>query len=97
MKISMNHASLAGHFPGNPVLPGVVMLDEVLRALADFLDYPARVTGLPSVKFLAPLSPGQEFEVVFREKNAGRARFEVRCNAQRIAEGVVTYEAARTE
>ncbi len=97
MKIATDHASLPGHFPGNPVVPGVVMLDEVLRALPGFLGNPARVTGLPSVKFLAPLSPGQEFEVVFRGKNAGRAGFEVHCNAQKIAEGIVTYEAANSE
>jgi len=97
MKIATNHASLAGHFPGNPVVPGVVVLDEILSAVGRFAGRPVQVTGLPSVKFLAPLAPGEEFEIVFEDRGAGRAGFEVHRGAEKIAEGVLTYEAARAE
>jgi 3-hydroxyacyl-[acyl-carrier-protein] dehydratase len=33
LRIEPGHPALAGHFPGAPVLPGVVLLDETLRAL----------------------------------------------------------------
>jgi len=29
--INKNHPSLAGHFPDNPIVPGVVILDHVIR------------------------------------------------------------------
>ena len=58
--ISFDHPSLPGHFPGQPVVPGVVLLDRVLDAIeADFggpLPTPVR---WPQVKFMAPLLPGE--------------------------------------
>lgn len=97
MKIATNHASLAGHFPGNPVVPGVILLDEVICAARAHLPSPVRVTGMPSVKFLAPLAPGAEFDIVFAARGADRLGFEVRRGAEKVAEGVLTYETARTE
>ncbi len=92
MKISASHPALAGHFPGNPVVPGVVILDEVLQAAGVFLGRPVRTTGLPSVKFSAPLAPEEEFEIVFDRKDDGRVGFVVRSGAQAFATGVLTYD-----
>ncbi len=97
MKIATNHASLKGHFPGNPVVPGVILLDEVVCAAHVHIGVPLRITGVPSVKFHAPLAPGAEFDVVFSDKGKARLGFEVHCSAQKIAEGVLTYETARAE
>ena len=92
MKISVRHPALAGHFPGNPVVPGVVILDEVLGAVSEFAGRSVRTTGLPNVKFSAPLSPGEEFEIVFESKGNGRAAFSVRNGARIFAAGVLVYE-----
>lgn len=59
--IDPDHPSLPGHFPGRPVVPGVVLLDRVLALLE--LRHP-KLAGvalrLPQVKFLQPLLPGEE-------------------------------------
>lgn len=54
--ISADHPSLAGHFPGNPVVPGVVLLEEALT-LAERC-FGGRVSGISAAKFRAPLKPG---------------------------------------
>lgn len=60
--IPANHPALAGHFPGNPVVPGVVILEEVVLAVSVWReDY--RVVGVPSVKFIVPLLPEQTFTI----------------------------------
>jgi acyl-coenzyme A synthetase/AMP-(fatty) acid ligase len=58
--ISTQHPSLAGHFPGQPVLPGVVLLSAVLKALLKNPELQRAVGEHPvlsSVKFLGMVSP----------------------------------------
>src|SRR4029453_8152827 len=63
-RIPADHPSLAGHFPNAPIAPGVVVLDEVAAALAEWRKG-SRVIGIPFVKFLAPIQPGELFTIVF--------------------------------
>lgn len=61
-RIPASHPSLPGHFPGQPVVPGVVILDEVLAAACAQFG-PLRLLVVPQVKFLSPLLPEQEFTI----------------------------------
>jgi 3-hydroxymyristoyl/3-hydroxydecanoyl-(acyl carrier protein) dehydratase len=94
MHIDARHPALPGHFPGHPVVPGVVLLDAVLAALPAHAGQAVRVTGFPSVKFLAPLAPGQEFEVRFSSKRPDQAGFEVLAGDIRLCSGTVSYGTA---
>ena len=60
--IDAGHPSLPGHFPGTPIVPGVVILDEILAALTE-CRRGSRVTAIHAVKFLAPLKPQQPFTI----------------------------------
>lgn len=56
-RIPADHPALLGHFPGNPVVPGVVLLELVQRqaaALAGFRDGP---TCWQRIKFQRPVRP----------------------------------------
>lgn len=87
LAIPAHHPSLAGHFPGHPIVPGVVMLDEVVGALRDWRPE-VQAVGLPVVKFLAPLHPEQPFLIRFAEAGSERVRFEcVREDGQPLAQG----------
>ena len=94
MRIDLRHPALPGHFPGHPVVPGVVLLDAVVAALPVHAGCAVRVTGFPSVKFLAPLAPGQDFEVRFKAKRPDQASFDVLAGDHRLCSGTVSYGTA---
>ena len=60
--IHADHPSLPGHFPGAPLVPGVVILDEVIAALDEWRQ-DSQLSGIRNVKFLAPLKPEQLFTI----------------------------------
>ena len=76
--IPADHPSLTGHFPGAPIVPGVVLLDEVAAALAEWRKE-SRLTGIPSVKFIAPTKPGQSFVIVFDSTNTAGTQIDFCC------------------
>ncbi|MFT3897363.1 MAG: hypothetical protein QM719_06660 [Thermomonas sp.] len=61
--VDPSHPSLPGHFPGAPVVPGVLVLERVVAAI-EATHGPLAATRLPQVKFLQPLLPGEQAEVV---------------------------------
>jgi 3-hydroxyacyl-[acyl-carrier-protein] dehydratase len=64
-----DHPALPGHFPGQPIVPGVLLLDAAFNAM-----------GMPVIKvirakFLAPVGPGEEVEINLTWRNASRVTF----------------------
>jgi len=51
------HPALPGHFPGHPIVPGVLLLDHVLSGVIAELNRPVSV--LKQVKFAAALLPAE--------------------------------------
>ena len=85
--IDASHPSLPGHFPGRPVVPGVVVLDRLAATIERECN--ARLARLPQVKFLRPLLPGENAELVI-EHDVPVPRFAVRCGEAILAKG--TFE-----
>ncbi|MDQ3039510.1 MAG: hypothetical protein M3Q51_06365 [Pseudomonadota bacterium] len=71
-----DHAALPGHFPGNPVVPGVLLLDHVL-SLLEAMQGPLHGVRLPQVKFLQPLLPGQDARVELSARGSSSWRFQI--------------------
>lgn len=84
-RIDADHPALPGHFPGRPVVPGVVLLDRVAAAVER--EFGVSIAALPQVKFLAPLLPGQEAELHVEEKDR-KLHFRIFHNDSMIANGV---------
>lgn len=71
LRITAQHPSLPGHFPGNPIVPGVVILSSVFETL-EHENPEWKIAGIKKLKFLQPLLPDQEFAVEYGEvKNSG--------------------------
>lgn len=79
-RVDAGHPSLPGHFPGRPIVPGVVVLDRVFAAIEQAHGATA-LLRLPQVKFVQPLLPGQaarvELEPPQRDGEPPRWRFRV--------------------
>lgn len=88
-EIDPGHPAMAGHFPGDPVVPGVVILSEVEDAVRSFVGEVTAIVSFPKVKFLAILRPKQRFRIELRQGDSSSFRFTVRRGETRIAEGTV--------
>jgi 3-hydroxymyristoyl/3-hydroxydecanoyl-(acyl carrier protein) dehydratase len=85
-RIDADHPALPGHFPGQPVVPGVVLLDRVACALQQWRAL--QIGRLVQVKFLRPLLPGQDAELTLTD-NGSNIGFSIVCGDARIASGSI--------
>ena len=105
IKIAQDHPSLIGHFPGNPVVPGVVLLDHVRQCVEEWKHSTLDTAYLTSVKFLSPLLMNdvstQSLTILLNEKkatlNKETTKIEFRCmkNDDLIMQGQWVLQADR--
>ena len=89
LHVAPDHPAFAGHFPGQPLLPGVSLLAEVLEAVLDTPELAAAIGPTPRIgaaKFLAPVRPGADLTVQL-DASARGVRFEVRKGDRVAASG----------
>ena len=89
LQVPHDHPAYAGHFPGRPILPGVVLLDLCARALQ--AAHGSTVTGVAQAKFLSPLTPGEALWLDY-ELAPPAAAFTLRSGDRRIASGRFTLQ-----
>lgn len=90
-QISPEHPSLPGHFPGQPVVPGVVTLSLVESALRQWLDQPVNLVEAPMIKFHRPVLPGHVLEIAFKSHGDTSASFLVRSESVALMKGKLKY------
>jgi 3-hydroxyacyl-[acyl-carrier-protein] dehydratase len=91
LSVAADHPAYAGHFPGHPILPGVVLLDEALHALAARHGLDAAGSQIKSAKFPTPVRPGEALRLHCAATAAGAFRFEVRVGERVAASGVLAF------
>ena len=87
VRIPADHPALPGHFPGRPIVPGVVLLQCVLDEAERWLGKELSVRTLPQAKFSAPLLPEQDAELELR-LTAHKLRFTITRGAQVVTQGL---------
>ncbi|WP_426701268.1 hydroxymyristoyl-ACP dehydratase [Rhodanobacter sp. Col0626] len=87
--LASQHPVLPGHFPGRPLVPGVILLEQVALALRAWRDQ--RLARVLEAKFVAPLLPEQTARLHLAEAtpDGRRIRFEIRRDDVLLARGVV--------
>ncbi|MDQ3288980.1 MAG: hypothetical protein M3Q42_12120 [Pseudomonadota bacterium] len=97
--IPADHPCLPGHFPGRPLVPGVVLLERVIEAIASEclalgLPVSAESLRLPQVKFMQPLLPGETARIQLERIAASlRWRFRVLRGPTLLASGEISHAA----
>ena len=90
--IPAHHPCLTGHFPGNPIVPGVVLL-ETMRKL--FIQWRPnyKIAVITQVKFHQPLRPEQEFIITLVITKHHTIKFECLKENKKLASGQIKIEA----
>jgi 3-hydroxyacyl-[acyl-carrier-protein] dehydratase len=84
LTIGADHPALAGHFPGAPIVPGVLLLDEIVSALAIA---GAQQWRIGAAKFLHPVRPGETLTLAHERLANGAIRFSILRQGEAVAHG----------
>lgn len=99
--VTFNENFFQGHFPGQPIMPGVLIMEALAQAGGLFVVRTLGVTaenklflftGIESAKFRRPVVPGDqlmlEAEVLRRKMNIWKMQGRATVNGELVAEGV---------
>jgi len=82
----------AGHFPGLPILPGVVQVDWAIRLASEHVAAARAIESVDRLKFMAPVPPGAVLELRLAHDAARRrVQFAYRMNGRDCASGAIVY------
>ncbi|QSN63125.1 AMP-binding protein [Caballeronia sp. M1242] len=87
---SLDH--FAGHFPGLPILPGVVQVDWAIRLASEHIAAARAMESVDRLKFMAPVPPGAVLELrLAHDATRRRVQFAYRMNGRECASGAIVY------
>jgi 3-hydroxymyristoyl/3-hydroxydecanoyl-(acyl carrier protein) dehydratase len=71
LNFSANHPTAAGHFSGNPIIPGALLLAEVMQLIIHTAGINMSECTVQTAKFLHPVRPGDSVDITYQisEKN----------------------------
>lgn len=75
VRFAKDHPTAAGHFPSNPIIPGALLLDEVVKAI---VEAGGGVIVIRTAKFFRPVRPGENVDVRWQSHADGAIKFECR-------------------
>jgi 3-hydroxymyristoyl/3-hydroxydecanoyl-(acyl carrier protein) dehydratase len=94
LRFASPHPACAGHFPGNPIIPGAVLLDEIVRGIAAAYKVGDQAGEIRSAKFLRPVRPGDMVDVQWDVVSPSQeVRFECLQAGKRALSGILKLSA----
>jgi len=90
--IAADHPAFAGHFPGLPIVPGVVLLDHALHAISAAGSPASGACRITSAKFLHPVGPGARLVIRHQTLDNASIRFEILVGSEKAVTGSIAFE-----
>ena len=93
--IAPDHPAFAGHFPGAPMVPGVMLLDAAVHAVLQALrpsasgDGSKTICQISAAKFLSPVGPGETLTISYASSASGSTRFDISSGNRKVATGTL--------
>jgi 3-hydroxymyristoyl/3-hydroxydecanoyl-(acyl carrier protein) dehydratase len=91
-----DHPASRGHFPGNPIIPGAVLLSETIMAIEHHLNASLVPFRVISAKFLHPARPGERVAIEFSRTAAGEVEFACTVEGRSVLTGRISCRALPT-
>lgn len=88
--VPTEHPAFPGHFPGRPILPGVVLIDQATHLADGLLPAGSTIRGLGNTKFFEPVGPGTRLVFHYAPASTKALSFEVRTADRLVASGSFT-------
>ena len=88
--VPADHPAFPGHFPGRPIVPGVVLLDRAMLFACELCKIDAARWQIGNAKFLSPVGPGEELRFIFLQKANGNIAFRIQNKDRDVASGSFT-------
>ena len=85
--VPADHPAFAGHFPGRPIVPGVVLLDHAILFAEQWLGQSDLNWQVGNAKFYSPVGPGETLDFMLEAKASGSVAFSVRAADRAVASG----------
>jgi len=91
IQLNPSHEIFKGHFPGNPILPGVCIVQILKEILMDQLDNKLILNNVYSIKYLSFINPWVNSIINFDVELKEMGNDNIFCNAFLYFESVVFY------
>ncbi|TDT62402.1 3-hydroxyacyl-[acyl-carrier-protein] dehydratase [Fonticella tunisiensis] len=100
--VTINEPFFQGHFPGNPIMPGVLIVEAMAQvgavAILSMEEYKGKLavfTGIDKLRFRKQVVPGDtlimEAELVAIKRGIGKAKVSARVGDKIAAEGELMF------
>jgi 3-hydroxyacyl-[acyl-carrier-protein] dehydratase len=101
--VTINEPFFQGHFPGRPIMPGVLIVEAmaqvggvVLLQMADMKDKLSLFAGIDKVRFRRPVVPGDQLIMTvellkIRQNSFGKMQARAEVNGKLVSEGELMF------
>jgi 3-hydroxymyristoyl/3-hydroxydecanoyl-(acyl carrier protein) dehydratase len=88
-----DHPAAQGHFPGNPLIPGALLLAGALQEIAGGLGVGLSSCRIRSAKFVAPVRPGERVTIEYSRPAGSAIRFDCKVGERTVLKGELACDA----